>query len=140
DGDDVDAAVAVEVGAGEVFDGDAAGIDDGPGPFGAGAVGGFVNADAAAIAGFGVQIVADADDQLFVAVAVEVGAPDGVAPFQGVVEKMTLPELAGFARGRVGDDLVAVPRLNGGDVFVAASKGALFDFAGAAIALGIVLV
>src|SRR5262245_10802172 len=119
-GDDVDLAVAVQVRTSKVLDGDAAVVEDRACPFGAISVGGLIKANAAAVAGIRVQVVADADNQLLVAVAIEVGAPDGVAPFEGVVEKMTVPELAGFARQRVGDNFVTVPRFHGCNVLVSA--------------------
>ena len=95
-------AVAVEVAGGEVFDGDAAGIDELARPLARLALRpcGIVDADAAL--GRVAQVVADADDQLLVGVAVEIGAPDGVAPFQVFVEDVAVPQaVACVAVGRV---------------------------------------
>src|SRR5262249_40543230 len=78
-GDDVDAAIAVEVRRGEVFHGDAAVVEDVPCPFRALVVERLVQPHAAPLAGFVAFVVADADDDFVILVAVEVGAPDGVA-------------------------------------------------------------
>src|SRR5262249_53977015 len=140
DGDEVGPAVAVEVGDGQVFHRYPARIDVVALPLGPPFVQRLVDADAAALADFLAQVVAHADDQLVVAVAVEVGAPAGVAPFQLIVDDVPLPLLARRRRLGVDDDLVAVPRLDGGDELVAALESALLDLAGAAVAGGVLLV
>src|SRR5207253_3065142 len=81
DGDDVRPAVAIQIADGEVFDGDAAGIELGFAP-----VGCVVDADAGL--GFSGDGVADARDEIFVAVAVSVRAPEGVAPGEVVVDDL----------------------------------------------------
>src|SRR5262249_29799888 len=116
DGNDVGAAVAEEVRHGQILHRDAALVDQVPLPLPALAVQRLVDAHAALLARLVAQVVAHADDQLVAAVAVEVGAPDGVAPLQLVVEDVPLPQPhARITRRRVDDDLVAVPRLDGGD-------------------------
>ena len=82
-----------------------------------------------------VQVVTDADDQLFVVIVVEVDRPDGVAPLQLLVEDVPLPEpLAGRGAGRIGrridDHLMAVPGLDRGDVLLATGELAELDLAG----------
>ena len=67
-------------------------IDDLPGPFGAFTVGALVDADATALAELHAQVVPDADDQLVVAVAIEVGTPDAVAPLELFVDHVAVPE------------------------------------------------
>src|SRR5262249_39516773 len=75
-GHDVDAAVAVEVGRGEVLHRDAPLVDQETLPLRAGRVGGLVDAHAALLAGLVAEVVAHADDQLVLPVAIEVGTPD----------------------------------------------------------------
>src|SRR4051812_14816391 len=63
--------------------------------------------------------VALADDDLVVAVAVEVGAPDGVSPGDGLGQDVTLPPRPARSDdlGRcVHDHLVAMPGLDGRDI------------------------
>src|SRR5579859_6285752 len=57
-------------------------------------------------------IIAHADDQFVAAVAVEVRAPDGMAPAQALVDDVPLPQSAFLLRRRVDHHLVAVPRLD----------------------------
>src|SRR6516225_11022353 len=85
DGDDVDAAVAVEARRRQVFDGNAAVVENMPGPLRALVVERLVEPNAATLAGLVAFVVAYAYDDFVVLVAVEIGAPDGVAPFQTVV-------------------------------------------------------
>src|SRR5262249_2547337 len=70
----------------------------------------------------------------------QVGAPDAVAPLQLLIEHMTHPQAVGINGRRVDDDLMAVPRLNRGNVSRAVLQLALLDFAGTAIALRRLLV
>src|SRR5689334_2187790 len=90
DGDDVASAVAVEIATGQVFDGYAAGIDELPRPLRAAGILRVINADTE----FDriVQVVANADDELFVGVAIQIDGPNGVAPFQLFVENLSLPK------------------------------------------------
>src|SRR4051794_21433161 len=77
--DQVDAAAPGQVGRRQVLHRDAATLDDLPCPLRALLVLRLVDADAAPFGRvLGVEVVADADDQLVAAVPVEVGAPDGV--------------------------------------------------------------
>ena len=73
DGDDVRAAVAVEIGDGQRFHGHAAVFDNVPGPARAFVVERLVDADAAPLTRFVAEVVADTDDD-FVALAVQVSA------------------------------------------------------------------
>src|SRR5437660_2586573 len=142
DGDDVDAPVAVEIGAHQVLHRHAAVVDDLAAPFRALVVRRLVDAHAAARGEFValLRLVAHADDQLVIAVAVEVGAEDGVAPAQLFVDDMAVPHRALRGRFGVDDDLVAVPGLDGGDEAFAVLELALFDLAGAAVALEVGLI
>src|SRR5262245_5840284 len=99
--DDVDSAVAIEIGGGEVFDGDAAGIDIVASPFIAFVVERFVNADAATLIGFHAEIVADSDDDLVALIRSHIKSlldwsrkklrtPDSMAPFQLVINHNSL--------------------------------------------------
>src|SRR5262245_43858363 len=117
DGDDVRAAVAVELGDREVFDRDAALVEELARPLRAEGLGRAVDADAAALSA---ALLAAADDQLVGAVAVEVGGRDGVAPLELVVDDVAVPHRALLLRLGVDDDLEAVPRLDGGDELLAA--------------------
>src|SRR6266542_1294608 len=140
DGHKVHAAVPVEVASGQVLDGDAALVDQRPLPLRPLGVGRLVDPYPPPLARFRTQVIADADDQLVAAVAVEVGAPHGVAPLQLFVDDMTVIQfLRGIIRPRVDNDLVAVPRLDGGEEVVL-PQGPLFDLTGAAVTPGIVLV
>ena len=56
--------------------------------------------------------VALADDQLIVAVAVEVGTPDGVAPLHGLGDHLTRPEPRGEVV-RLGNACACAPELFG---------------------------
>src|SRR5438270_220735 len=78
DGHQVNLALAVQVGGGKVLNSHAAFIHQLPLPLRSLAVGGLVNADAATLAGLFAQVVAHADDQLLVAVAVQISTPDGM--------------------------------------------------------------
>src|SRR4029079_17351816 len=69
DSDDVRTTVAVQVAGGKILDGDTAGIDDLPRPFRAGLILRIVDAHAALERI--VEIVADADDELLIRIAVE---------------------------------------------------------------------
>src|SRR5262249_24879650 len=141
DRDDVDLAVAVEIGRGQVLDRHAAVVDDVPGPFRAFAVRAFVDADAATFAGLHAQADAYAADQPVVAIAIALGSPDAMAPLQLLINDVADPLLLDRVVGlRVDNHLIAMPRLDGGAVFLAVLELALFDLAGAAIALGIGLV
>src|SRR5262249_10849227 len=101
----------------------------------------LVDPHAAPLAGLLTLVVAHADDQLLVAVAVEVGAPDRVAPLQPIVDNVAVPQLLRrVVRRRVDDHLVAVAWLDGGNVLAALREVAEFDLAGAAVAPGVVLV
>src|SRR5262245_2315991 len=94
DGDDVRLAVAVQIGHGLVLDRDPAILDNVSSPYFAHAVRGLVDADSAflgkriALAG----VITNADDQLVLAVAVEVGAPDGMTPAEVVVNHLSVPQ------------------------------------------------
>src|SRR5262249_46981529 len=122
---------------------DAAVVDDLALPLGADVIERLVNAYAAPfLEGVALgRVVADADDQLVVAVAVQVGTPDTVAPAELFVDHVPVPHLLGRVLGLgVDNDLVAVPWLDGGDVLLAVLQLALLDLAGAAIALRVGLV
>src|SRR5262249_39654627 len=106
DGDDVNLAVAVEVGRGQVLDVHTALVDQGPLPLCSLRARRSVDAHAAPLARLHAQVVAHADNQLVVAVTVEVGAPDGMAPLQLVIDDLALPQLALFIRRRVDHDLM----------------------------------
>src|SRR5437867_1837649 len=84
-GDDIDAAVAVQVRGCQIFDGDATGIDELARPLGAALIQDLVNAYATP---FLTAVVTYTDDQLVDAVAVEVRRPNGMAPFQFLVNDM----------------------------------------------------
>src|SRR5579864_1223231 len=122
-GDDVDAAVAVDVGTNQVFDRHTAVVYNLPGPLLALAVGTFIDPHAAPqckfVAGLWIWVVADTDDQLIVAVAIEVGTPHAMAPAQLFVEDESLEQAILALFVGVNDDLVAVPRLDRGDELVA---------------------
>src|SRR5262249_23737128 len=133
DGDDVDAAVAVQIRNGEVLHRHPAVLDNLPLPLAVLQVSGLVDAHPATLAGLLAPVVADADDQLLHAVAVNVGTPDRVAPAQPVVDDVPVPQRLRIARRRVGDHLMAVPRLDGGDVGKAVLELAAFDLAAAAV-------
>src|SRR5688572_11898022 len=90
DGHDVGPAVAVQVARHQILNGDAARIDDLPRPLAGSRVAWVVNPDAALRRFAG--IVADADHQLVILVAVEVRARDGMAPLQIFVEHRAGPE------------------------------------------------
>src|SRR5262249_42450966 len=109
---DVDPSIAIQVRGRQVFHRDAAVFDDFLGPLGTDAIEALVDAHAAFLAGLGTQIVADPDNQLVVAVAVQIGHPDAVAPLELLVHHVPVPELVGVARLAVDDHLVAVPGLN----------------------------
>src|SRR5262249_31284858 len=134
--------VAVEVGGRQVLHRHAPLVDQVPLPLAGLRVHRAVDAHAAALARLVAQVVADADDQLVAAVAVEVGAPDGVAPAQALVQDVPVPgarRRPAFRR-RVDDHLVAVPRLDRGDERGAVLELALLDLAGAPTAARVVLV
>src|SRR4051812_7582609 len=118
-GDDVDLAVAVEVGRGEVFDRDPAVFDNRALPLSALAVGALVDPNAAAllerVAHLLVRVVAHADDEFVRAVAVEVREPHRVSPPQLLVDDVPVPQLPAGLRRRVRHHLIAVPRLDGRD-------------------------
>src|SRR5262249_29251058 len=137
----VNLTVAVQIRRRQVLHRHAAVVDYLPGPLGAFAVRALVDANAAALTGFHAQVIADADDQLVVAVAVEVGRPDAVGPLEWLVDHVTVPHFfAGVVWLGVDNDLIAVPRLDGGDVLLAVLELALLDLAGAAIAFRVGLV
>src|SRR5215471_14268322 len=92
------------------------------------------------LAGLVAEDVANADYQLVAAVAVEVGAPDGMAPFQLVVQDVTVPQSVRIVGWRVHNDLVAVPRFDGGNEGPAILELAELDLAGAAAAFGVRLI
>src|SRR5262249_23102093 len=141
DGDDVDAAVAVEVLGREVFHGDAAVVEDVPGPFRAGVVERFVEPHAAPLAGLVALVVPDADDEFVFTIAVEVSCPDSMAPLQAVVDDLAIHELlVTIFWCRVNDYLVTVPRLNCGNPGSASFEVPKLDLAGTATALGVRLV
>ncbi len=91
DGHDVNAAIAVQIGGGKILNMNAALIEQLTLPLRPRIVECFENAHAAFLARLLAEIVADADNQLLAAVAVEIGAPDGMAPFQAIVQNVTLP-------------------------------------------------
>src|SRR5262249_6818096 len=129
--------IAVEIDAREVLDRDAAVVDDLSRPLRSDVVQRLIDADATAMFA---AVVADADDQLIGAVAVEVGRRDAVAPFQLVVDHVPGPKGAGRRRLGVDDDLMAMPRFDGGDESLAAFEFPLLDLTGAAVRLRVVLV
>ena len=104
DGDDVGPAVAVEVAAAQVLGGDVA-VEHGPGPL-AGLPVEVVHRDPVILAPV-------AGEDLVVAVAVDVGDPEGVAVGQGRVEHGPGAELERLRLGlRPDGDLAAVPGLD----------------------------
>src|SRR5262245_24876770 len=137
DGDEVDTAVAVDVGRREVFDRDAPLFDDLPRPFAANLVHRTVDADAAANLA---AVVADANDDFVGPIAVEVCHRHGMAPFQLVVNHVTIPHGARLSRLCVDHDLETMPRLHGGDELLAILQNALLDFARPRASFGIVLI
>src|SRR5947209_16596895 len=123
DGDDVDLAIGVEVGAGEILGRHAAVVDDVLFPLCGGGVGCAEDVDAAAdLLG---KRVAYADDDFVAAIAIEVGAPEAVAPFQFGVDDVAGP-LIGVRLG-VADHLITVPWLARGEGQMAAMKPAHLD-------------
>ena len=116
DGHDVHSAIAIEVCDGQIFDGHAPIVDNVPAPLSAAAVHGLVDAHSAPLLRLIAQIIADADDQLVIPIAVEVGTPDSVPPFQFFIDDVPLPQSrSALGRWCVNNHLVAVPRLNRGD-------------------------
>src|SRR6266852_6973614 len=79
-GDDVGSAVAVEIGDRQRFHRHAAVFDNVPDPFRSRFVEGLVDADAAPFAGLITEVVADTDDDLVIAVAVQVRALNAMSP------------------------------------------------------------
>src|SRR5437868_13838226 len=141
DRDDVEPAVAVEVGDGEILDRHTAVLEDVLAPLRAFVINGLVDPDAAALSRLLTSVVPNTDDQLVAAIAVQIGAPDCVPPAQRFIHNVPVPErLLGIVRRRIDDDLVAVPRLDGGDEFPTSPKLTLLDFAGPSAALGVGLV
>ena len=51
----------------------------------------LVNADATLLAGLHAEIVADADDQLVTAIAVQVREPDRMAPLELIIDDVASP-------------------------------------------------
>src|SRR3569623_1923808 len=110
-GDNVLPAVAVEVGRGEIFDVHPAGIDQLPPPLAAAGILRIVDAQTAAM--LRVLIVSDADDEFLVFVAIQIHAPDGMAPLQLIVQHAPPPEsLSGVFRPRIDYHLIAMPGLD----------------------------
>src|SRR5262245_19647952 len=87
-GDKVNSAVAIQVGRRQVLDCDATGFDDLPAPAAAALIEGSVDANAAR---FLAPLVANADDQLLIAVAIQIGGRHGMAPFELVIDHVTIP-------------------------------------------------
>src|SRR5207253_6652182 len=100
----------------------------------------LVNAHAAALAGLVAKVVAHTDDQVVAAVAVQVGTPDRVAPFELVVDHVPVPLPLRIGGRGVHHDLVAVPGFDGRDERLAVFQLTLLDFTAAAAAVGIGLV
>src|SRR6185503_20167001 len=80
------------------------------------------------------------NDQLVGPIGVEVGEPDRMSPAQLLVDDVAVPKLPRLGGLGVDDHLVAVPGLDSGDHLLASLEAPLLDLAGAALALGIVLV
>src|SRR5262249_48138646 len=112
DGHNVDLAVAVQIGRREVLDMNASLVEQVTLPLGALVIERLENPYTAFLAPLVAQIVADADNKLIAPVAVEIGAPDGMAPFQLVVENMALPQDSGAGGRSIHDDFITVPRLD----------------------------
>src|SRR6185437_7823617 len=82
--DNILPAVAIEIGGRQILDVHAARIDQLPRPFLSAGVLRVVHSQAAAMVG--VLVVADADHEFFILVAVEIDAPYGMAPLQFIIE------------------------------------------------------
>ena len=125
DGDDVWRTVAVEVASAQVLGGDL-GVEYGAGPFPARPVE-IIHRDpmiGAAVAG----------EDLVVAVAIDVGDPEGVAIGQGRVEDRARSELERSVLAfRPDDDLAAVPGLDRRQEVPAVIESAKVDLAAAAL-------
>src|SRR4051812_21003305 len=67
-------------------------------------------------------IIADADDQFFAAIAVQVGTPYAVAPTKLLVDEMAFPNRPGHLWRGVDHDLVAVPGFNRRDELIARAE------------------
>src|SRR5262249_30225446 len=92
-GDDVDATIPVQVRRRQVLDRHAAVLDNLPLPLAVLDVGRLVDAHSAPLSRLLAQVaVTHADDQLLVAVAVDVGAPDRMTPAQPVIDDMAVPQ------------------------------------------------
>lgn len=132
-GHDVVAAVAVKVGNDQVFDGEVAVVDDVPGEGQRGRTVGLrvvdPHAGARGIVRRAFVLVALADDDFVVGVVVEIGGPGGMAPGQGLVNDLAVPEVLARLRRGV-DDLEPCQGSIGGDVPAAVGQTAELDFAG----------
>ena len=140
DGDDVRAAVAIEIGDGQRFHGHAAVFDNVPGPARAFVIERLVDADAAPLPRLVAEIVPDADDDFGVGAAVHVSTFDGVSPLEAIIDHVAVPQLRLVLRLRVNDNLMSMPGLNSGKDWPENGKIAWIDFAASPVALWISLV
>ena len=93
-GDDVEFAVAGQVGADQVFGGHAAVVDGVFGPFDRGRIVGFVDEHARTFDGARPGI-AEAEYDLIASVAVDVAGPERVAAIERRVDDMPRPQAVG---------------------------------------------
>jgi hypothetical protein len=90
DGNDVVITVTVQVGYGEIFDGNSPGIDYLSMPLSIGNIHGIIDSHTTSITV--IQVVAYTYDQFFVGVIVQIGACDRMSPSQLIIEHRAWPQ------------------------------------------------